>query len=74
MGKGAFEALYEAAPDEARSALNFLLRHPQVSGGYIAAALRGDGHQINRHQVEHFRRKIQSGGYVLWEQETGNAH
>ena len=65
MAKGAMEELYESTTGEPRSALRFLLEHPGVSGAEIAAALRGDGHQINRHQVEHFRRKIQSGNYEM---------
>lgn len=67
LPKGAMEALYETTTGEVRSAINFLLTNLTISGGDIAAALRADGHQINRHQVEHFRRKIQSGGYTLTE-------
>lgn len=67
LPKGAMEALYETTTGEVRSAINFLLNSPKISGGEIAAALRVDGHPINRHQVEHFRRKIQSGGYTLTE-------
>lgn len=65
MGKGAVEAVYETTAGDVRSALRFLLTHPQVSGGEIARALRRDGHQVNRHQVEHFRRKIADGNYDL---------
>lgn len=65
MGKGAMQVLYESTEGEVRSALRFLLEHSAISGAKIAAALRGDGHQINRHQVEHFRRMIQSGNYEM---------
>lgn len=43
-----------------------LLMDPRASGAWIANLLRWHyDRPINRHQVEHFRRKIHSGGYTL---------
>lgn len=66
MAKGVVEALYESLDSEDRQTFKTLLLAPEVSGGWIATLLRTHyDAPINRHQVEHFRRKIHSGGYSL---------
>ena len=66
MAKGAVEALYESLTPEDQNTFRTLLLDPLVSGGWIATLLRMHyDTPINRHQVEHFRRKIHSGGYSL---------
>lgn len=66
MGKGAVEALYESLSPEDQDTFRTLLLDPETSGGWIATLIRWHYQQpINRHQVEHFRRKIHSGNYEM---------
>lgn len=59
---------YADLPEEDKNLFAGLLRNPLYSGMDIANIVRAAGHdsyKINRHSVEHFRRKLQEGTATL---------
>lgn len=60
--------LYAAMPEEDRETFRELIQNPGLSGLLIARALKSAGYgefNINRHSVEHYRRKLEAGTATL---------
>lgn len=60
--------LYADMPEEDRETFRELIQNPEFSGLDIVKILKRSGYEsykINRHGVEHFRRKLEVGDATL---------
>lgn len=56
---------YEGMSEEDKEAFRKIIQDPDYTNGQIAAGMTAIGHDVDRSQIQHYRRKLREGKVSL---------